>query len=77
MEPPWILGGVNLAWGYVKAALESHPRYDNPAMRRYLRRFERNQLILGKRRALERENARIRRSGPPKARIAQPQRRAA
>jgi biofilm PGA synthesis N-glycosyltransferase PgaC len=71
MEPPWLLGGVNLAWGYLQAALDAHPRYRNPELQRRLRRFELDQLLMGKRRALARENARVRRSGPPKARVAQ------
>lgn len=68
LQPPWVVGGANLAWGYLRAALEGHPRYANPACRRYLRRFERDQLLFGRRRTLERENLRIRREGPPKAR---------
>ncbi len=67
VEPPWLLGGLGITWGYLKAAIDGHPRYANPEYRRYLRRFERAQLVLGKRRATERENARIRRAGPPKA----------
>lgn len=74
LEPPWIWGGLGIAYGYAKAALTGHPRYDNPEYRRYLRRFERSQLLMGKRRATERENARIRRAGPPKARVQAPAR---
>jgi glycosyltransferase involved in cell wall biosynthesis len=69
VEPPWIWGGLGITYGYAKAALTGHPRYDNPEYRRYLRRFERSQLLFGKRRATERENDRIRRAGPPKARV--------
>ncbi len=69
LEPPWLLGGGGILYGYVKAAIGGHPRYENPEYRRYLRRFELAQLVLGKRRATERENARIRREGPPKARV--------
>jgi len=69
VEPPWIWGGLGITWGYLKAAAGGHPRYANPEYRRYLRRFERAQLTMGKRRATERENARIRRAGPPKARL--------
>lgn len=68
IEPPWFWGGLGITWGYVKAAASGHPRYANPEYRRYLRRFERAQLALGKRRATERENERIRAAGPPKGR---------
>ncbi len=69
MEPPWIVGGAAITWGYLKAALSNHPRYDNPAYRRYVRRFERAQLFMGKKRATAVENARIRRAGPPKGEL--------
>lgn len=68
IEPPWLWGGLGITWGYLKAATSNHPRYSNPEYRRYLRRFERAQLALGKRRATARENERIRTAGPPKAR---------
>lgn len=67
IEPPYLLGGLGIVYGYLRAMLTGHDRYDNPAYRRYLRRFERAQLLFGKRRALERENLRVRQSGPPKA----------
>lgn len=67
IEPPYLYGGLGISWGYLKAALTGHPRYENPEYRRYLRRFERNQLLMGKSRALAVENERIRR-GLPKAR---------
>lgn len=69
VEPPYLWGGAGITWGYLKAALEAHPRYANPEYQRYLRRFERAQLLMGKRRALARENERVRRQSPPKARI--------
>jgi glycosyltransferase involved in cell wall biosynthesis len=60
IEPPYLYGGLGIMWGYLRAAITGHDRYENPAYRRYLRRFERNQLLMGKRRALEAENARVR-----------------
>lgn len=59
-EPPYLFGGFGILWGYFRAMLTGHPRYENPAYRRYLRRFERAQLLRGKRRALAAENERIR-----------------
>lgn len=63
IEPPYLLGGLGILWGYFRAMLTGHSRYDNPEYRRYLRRFERAQLLRGKRRALAVEDARIR-GGP-------------
>jgi biofilm PGA synthesis N-glycosyltransferase PgaC len=60
LEPPYLYGGIGIMWGYLRALLTGHPRYENPAYRRYLRRFERNQLLMGKSRALQRENERVR-----------------
>lgn len=68
LEPPWIVGGLGIAYGYLRAAATGHARYDNPAYRSYLRRFERAQLLLGKSRATAIENERIRRAGAPKGR---------
>ncbi len=59
IEPPYIVGGIALFYGYLKALLTGHQRYDNPKYRRYLRRFERAQLLRGKRTALSLENERV------------------
>lgn len=64
IEPPYLGGGIGIIYGYFKAALSGHRRYDNPEYRRYLRRFERCQLLLGRARALAAENERIRNAGP-------------
>ena len=65
LEPPYLMGGLGILWGYFKAMVTGHPRYQNPEYRRYLRRFERAQLLRGKRRALADENQRIRRGAAP------------
>ena len=59
IEPPYVSGGILLFYGYLRALLTGHRRYDNPQYRRYLRRFERAQLLHGKKRALALENERI------------------
>lgn len=64
LEPPYLYGGFGICYGYFKAMLTGHRRYENPAYRRYLRKFELSQLVLGKRRALDRENDRVRRMAP-------------
>ena len=62
IEPPYALAGLGIMYGYLRALVVGHRRYENPEYRRYLRRFELAQLLLGKRRALLRENERIRRA---------------
>ena len=61
-QRPWVVGGVGIAYGYLKAALTRHPRYDDKAYLRHVRRYELLSLLLGRRRALETFNRRIRRS---------------
>jgi biofilm PGA synthesis N-glycosyltransferase PgaC len=74
MEPPYLYGGLGIVSGYLRAWWGNLPRYDNPEYRRYLRHFERNQLLFGKRRALRWEDSRIRSAAGPKQnmRIEQP-----
>lgn len=59
IEPPYIVGGIALFFGYLRALITGHQRYDNPQYRRYLRRFELAQLMRGKARALREENQRV------------------
>jgi hypothetical protein len=60
-ERPWVISGAGIAWGYLRAGLERRPRLDDPAFRRHLRRAELCSLLLGKRRALRRWDAALRR----------------
>ena len=59
IEPPFIIGGIALFYGYLRAMTTGHKRYDNPQYRHYLRRFELWQLLRGKAHALEAENRRV------------------
>lgn len=60
VERPYIAGGLGIIFGYMKAAIGGHHRYQNPEFRRYIRQFEWRQLLHGKQAALAFENARIR-----------------
>ena len=62
--PPAVTGSANLLWGYVWAAVRRAPRYADAAFRRDLRRYQREALVLGKRRAIARWEARVA-SGAP------------
>lgn len=66
IEPPYLIGGLAILAGYLKALVSGHPRYANPEYRQYLRRFELRQLLLGKTKAVRQENERIRRADDPK-----------
>ncbi len=44
LERPWVAGGLCIAAGYVQAALSRHPRYEDPAFRRHLRKWQMAEL---------------------------------
>jgi glycosyltransferase involved in cell wall biosynthesis len=52
--PPRIRGGVAMWLGFVSGMLARKPRYADAEFRRFLRRYQRECLLLGKRRATER-----------------------
>lgn len=51
-QKPYVLGGLATLWGWVSSALRRKPRYDNPAFRRFLRRYQMRALLVGKDRAI-------------------------
>jgi len=52
-QKPYVLGSLAMLWGWMKSALARKPRYEDPAFRVFLRRYQRRVLLLGKQRALE------------------------
>lgn len=57
-RPPLIVGGVGCWVGYVESMIKGVPRLPDPEFRRYLRRFQWESLLMGKRRATARANVR-------------------
>jgi len=53
-RPPLLWGGLAMWLGYVGAMLRGAQRYDDLEFRRFLRRYQRDALLRGKRRALQR-----------------------
>lgn len=51
-QPPYLLGSAAMLWGWLKAALQRKPRYENPEFRRFLRAYHRRVLLVGKQRAV-------------------------
>jgi poly-beta-1,6-N-acetyl-D-glucosamine synthase len=49
--PPYVVGAAAMIWGYLKAAVDGVPRYDDERFRTFLRRYQRNALLHGKRAA--------------------------
>jgi glycosyltransferase involved in cell wall biosynthesis len=53
---PVLLGSLAMAWGWLKAVVTRAPRYPDPAFRAFLRRYQLDCLLRGKRAATERAN---------------------
>lgn len=56
-EPPVVLGGLAMLWGYVRAALMRRPRHPDPELGRFIRAYQRRALIVGKARAIAEQEA--------------------
>ena len=52
-ERPYLLGSLAMLWGWIRSALQRKPRYQDAEFRRFLRRYQRRVLLMGKKRALE------------------------
>jgi glycosyltransferase involved in cell wall biosynthesis len=65
-ERPYVLSGLGILVGYLRAMLSGAPRYEDPMFRRELRRYERRALLLGKDRALRRYERSLRRTAQRK-----------
>ena len=64
-EKPYIVGGWGIFWGYFKAMVAGTPRFENREFRAFLRRFELQSLLFGKRRTVDRYHQRIHQSQQP------------
>lgn len=52
-EKPCVLGSLAMLWGWIKSAIQRKPRYEDVEFRKFLRRYQRRALLLGKKRAIE------------------------
>jgi len=53
-RPPYLVGGLAMEWGWLKSWLQRKPRFGDAEFRRFLRRYQRECLLYGKRRATAR-----------------------
>ena len=51
-HPPYVLGGLAMLWGYLRAALRRAPRHADAELRRFIRAYQRRSLLVGKTRAI-------------------------
>lgn len=59
LEKPYVMGGWGILWGYLKAMFSRAPRFENKEFRQFLRRFELQSLLFGKRRTVDKYHQRI------------------
>lgn len=52
-QKPYVVGSAAMLWGWIKAAIQRKPRYENRAFRRFLRQYQWRSLLMGKERALQ------------------------
>ena len=55
-RPPIVVGGLAMGWGYLRAMLLRKPRYEGPAFRTILRKYQFDCLRLGKAKATQQLN---------------------
>lgn len=65
-ERPFVVGGLGILVGYVRAGLERAPRMNDPEYLSCLRQFERSTLLIGKSWTTRRYDAQIREKAPPR-----------
>lgn len=58
LRPPYGVGGAAMLAGYLESMAKRNPRYGDEEFRRFLRRYQLECLVLGKKRATERLDAR-------------------
>lgn len=52
-EKPYVIGSAAMLWGWLRSAIQRKPRYNDPAFRAFLRRYQRRVLWVGKHHAIE------------------------
>ncbi len=65
-ERPYLVGGLGIFVGYIQAMLDRDARLDDQELRRFMRRYERLSLVVGKQRAMELYHRRIYARSKPK-----------
>ncbi len=58
MRPPYIVGGLAMAWGYLKSLLSGADQQSDKTLIKFIRRYQRRALIVGKKKAIQEINDR-------------------
>jgi hypothetical protein len=64
-KSPYLVGGAAMWWGYVDSLLKRKDRFGDEEFRKFLRRYQLECLLLGKKRATDRVNERQKPSWHP------------
>ena len=59
-ERPFVVSGVGILVGYLRAAIKREPRYENPDYLRFFRRYELESLLFGRDRTTRKFNNQVR-----------------
>lgn len=51
-QKPYVLGSLAMLWGWLSSAIRRRPRYGDASYRRFVRRYQRRALLIGKARAV-------------------------
>ena len=57
--PPYVIGSLAMVYGYVRARLSGAPRHDDVELQKFIRRYQRRALIVGKAKAVQEINDRM------------------
>ncbi|MEM9759767.1 MAG: glycosyltransferase family A protein [Pseudomonadota bacterium] len=52
-HPPYVIGGLATWWGYVRAWVTGAPQHGDEELKRFIRRYQRRALTVGKTRAVD------------------------
>jgi poly-beta-1,6-N-acetyl-D-glucosamine synthase len=58
-ERPYVISGIGIFWGYLKAMWKRETRFNDPQYLKFFRRYELESLLFGKRRTMNKHHARI------------------
>ena len=57
--PPYVIGSLAMIYGYCRALLTGAPRHDDVELQKFIRRYQRRALLVGKAKAVQEINDRM------------------
>lgn len=57
VHPPYLVGGLAMFWGYLKSFIQRQARFNDKELVQFIRKFQWNSLLKGKKAATEQLNA--------------------